>query len=155
LELSPTEQDDALRFYTLEGPYQPVLIEYPFKGPVSHRRRFYSKWFTDFWWLEYSPHTDQAYCFPCFLFSRKPVGKSGSDTFTVKGFQTGKVNDGSTCAFLTHMGQDSSSAHNYSIQCYNNFKNRLTHVNQMVIKRNEKLVADARLRLITSIDALR
>jgi hypothetical protein len=132
-----------------------VLIEYPFKGPVSHRRRFYSKWFTDFWWLEYSPHTDQAYCFPCFLFSRKPVGKSGSDTFTVKGFQTGKVNDGSTCAFLTHMGQDSSSAHNYSIQCYNNFKNRLTHVNQMVIKRNEKLVADARLRLITSIDALR
>jgi hypothetical protein len=155
-ELSPAEQDDALRFYTLDGPYQPILTEYPFKGPASHRRRFSSKWFTDFWWLEYSPHTDRAYCFPCFLFSRKPVGKSGSDTFTVKGFQNlKKVNDGSKCAFLTHMGQDSSSAHNYSIQCYNNFKNRLTHIDQMVIKRNEKLVADARLRLMTTIDALR
>jgi hypothetical protein len=105
---------------------------------------------------EYSPHTDRAYCFPYFLFSRKLVGKSGSDTFTVKGFQNWKkVNDGSKCAFLTHMGQDSSSAHNYSIQCYNNCKNRLTHIDQMVIKQNEKLVADARLRLMTTIDALR
>jgi hypothetical protein len=86
-ELSLAEQDDALRFYTLEGQCQPYLTKYPFKGPVSHRRRFCSKWFTDFWWLDYSPHTNRAYCFPCFVFSRKLVGKSGLDTFTVKGFQ--------------------------------------------------------------------
>jgi hypothetical protein len=34
--------------------------------------------------LEYSPHTNCAYCLPCFLFSKKPVGKCGSDTFSVK-----------------------------------------------------------------------
>lgn len=155
-ELSPAQQDEALQFYISEGPYQPVLDEYPFKGPENHRRRFCSKWFTDFWWLEYSSHTDRAYCLPCFLFSKKPIGRSGSDTFTVKGFQNWKkVNDGTACSFLTHMGKDTSSAHNYSVQCYNNFKNRKAHVDQMVLKRKEKMVADARLRVVTTIDALR
>jgi hypothetical protein len=55
-ELSPAEQDDALRFYTLEGPYQPILIEYPFKGPASHRRRFCSKWFTFLVSRVFTPH---------------------------------------------------------------------------------------------------
>jgi hypothetical protein len=32
-ELSPAQQDEALLFYISEGPYQPVLTEYPFKGP--------------------------------------------------------------------------------------------------------------------------
>ena len=156
LKLLPAQQDEALQFYISEGPYQPILKEYPFKGVEIHRRRFCSNWFTDFWWLEYSPHTDRAYYLPCFLFSKKPVGRSGSDTFTVKGFQNWKrVNDGKACAFLTHMGKDISSAHNYSVQCYNNFKNRMAHIDQMVIKRKEKIVADARLRVVTTIDALR
>ncbi|XP_010667184.1 uncharacterized protein LOC104884256 [Beta vulgaris subsp. vulgaris] len=37
--------------------------------------------------VEYSPTTDAAYCFPCFLSDKKPLGKVGSDTFTVQGFR--------------------------------------------------------------------
>jgi hypothetical protein len=54
---------------------------------------------------------------PCFIFSKKSIGKYGSDTFTVKGFNNWKkVNEGKECAFLIHMG-NSGSAHNYSIGC--------------------------------------
>jgi hypothetical protein len=154
--LPPAEQDEALRFYISEGPYQPILADYPFKGPVEHRRRFNSGWFKEFWWLEYSPHTDRAYCLPCFLFSKKPSGRCGSDTFTVKGFQSWKkVNDGDKCSFLTHMGRDASSAHNYSVQCFNNLKNSMAHIDKVIVRQNEKIVADATLRISTTIDCLR
>jgi hypothetical protein len=104
-ELPPDKQDDARRFYISEGPYQPILDEYEFTRTGSSRRRFQSAWFTNFSWLEYSPHTNRAYCLPCFLFSKKPIGKCGSDTFSIKRFyKWKKVNNGEECAFLTHMG---------------------------------------------------
>jgi len=53
------------------------------------------------------------------------------------------------------MGQDPSSAHNYSVQCYNNLKNRIAHIDQVVLKQKEKRVADARVRLKTTIDSIR
>lgn len=155
-DLPPAEHEEALRFYISEGPYQPILTEYPFKGPVEHRRRFNSGWFKEFWWLEYSPHTDRAYCLPCFLFSKKPSGKSGSGTFTVKGFQNWKkVNCGDKCSFLTHMGRDANSAHNYSVQCFNNLKNSMAHIDKVIVKQNEKIAEDATRRLTTTIDCLR
>ena len=156
-QLSPTKQNEAIRFYISEGPYQPKFEpdEYPYNDAIHHRR-FCRNWYADFWWLEYSPHTKRAYCFPCFLFSKKPIGKAGSDAFTVKGFQNWKkVHSSDKCAFLTHMGQDPSSAHNYSVQCYNNLKNRIAHIDQVVLKQKEKRVADARLRLKTTIDSIR
>jgi hypothetical protein len=42
-------------------------------------------WFKSYPWLEYL-EKNTAFCFPCYLFSGKPSGKPGSDTFTVKGF---------------------------------------------------------------------
>ncbi|CAN6248465.1 unnamed protein product [Urochloa humidicola] len=36
-ELLPAEQDEALKFYISEGPYQPVLDEYPFKGLCTYQ----------------------------------------------------------------------------------------------------------------------
>jgi hypothetical protein len=38
-DLSLAKQDEDLRFYISEGPYQPILIEYPFKGPLSYHRQ--------------------------------------------------------------------------------------------------------------------
>ncbi|KAI5006643.1 hypothetical protein ZWY2020_033886 [Hordeum vulgare] len=99
-ELPPDKQEEACHFYISEGPYQPELKEYPFDDKSKHRRRFQFDWFTNLFWLEYSTHTDSAYCLPCFLFSKKPFGKCGSDTFIVKGFRNWKkVNDGKACAF--------------------------------------------------------
>jgi hypothetical protein len=153
-ELPPDEQDKARRFYISEGPYQPILADYPL-SELSHRRRFQSSWFKQFTWLEYSPHTDCAYCLPCFLFSKKPIGKSGSDSFIVKGFQNWKkVNNGKECSFLKHMG-DASSAHNYSVRCFSNLKNTMAQIDTVMVKQNEILVAAARLRFGTTIDCIR
>jgi hypothetical protein len=101
-----------------------MLDVYPMND-LNQRRRFKSSWFQQFNWLEYSTHTNRAYCLPCFIFSKKPIGRSGSDTFTVSGFQNWKkVNDGDDCAFLKHMGKDANSAHNFSVQCFVNLKKK-------------------------------
>ncbi|KAJ4758267.1 zinc finger MYM-type-like protein [Rhynchospora pubera] len=149
----PNKRDEVRRFYINEGPFQPYMDEYPFAGSASHRRRFQYSWFKSFSWLEYSPSTERAYCFPCFLFATKPHGRCGSDTFTVKGWR--KVNGGKQCYFLTHMGQDSNSAHNFACRCYESLKNKMGHIENLLEKQNSKAIGDARLRLKTSIDAIR
>jgi hypothetical protein len=91
-----------------------------------------------------------------FSFKKKPAGKSGSDTFTVVGFDRWKkVNSGKDCAFLTHMGKDASSAHNYSTRCFENFKDGTTHIDKVIEKSSAKTIADARLRLKVTIDSIR
>ncbi|CAD6334555.1 unnamed protein product [Miscanthus lutarioriparius] len=105
---------------------------------------------------EYSPTKDVAFCFPCFLFSKKPVGKIGSNAFIVKGFRSWKkVNDRSNCAFMIHMGKDCDSAHKYNVQCYENLKNQPCHIVHAVEKQTNKEIKKNRLRLRTSIDAVR
>ncbi|PWZ26858.1 Zinc finger MYM-type protein 1 [Zea mays] len=50
---------------------------------------------------------------------------------------------------------NSGSAHNYSVGCFNNLKNSMTHIDKVMVKENEKLVAEARLRLTTTINSIR
>uniref|UniRef100_A0A803KTI3 TTF-type domain-containing protein n=1 Tax=Chenopodium quinoa TaxID=63459 RepID=A0A803KTI3_CHEQI len=116
IETYDSDEKDLIRRYYIDfGPYQPKLDNYPYSGSEKHPRRFQKSWFVKFPWLEYSPTMDAAYCFYCFLFAKKPLGRCGSDTFTVKGFKNWKkVNNGKDCAFLCHMGKDSNSAHNFS-----------------------------------------
>jgi hypothetical protein len=64
------------------GSYQPLMFEYLLAGKI-HPCRFQSYWFKSYLWLEYS-EKNTAFCFPCYLFSSKPSGKSRSDTFTIK-----------------------------------------------------------------------
>ncbi|KAJ1292260.1 hypothetical protein BS78_02G378300 [Paspalum vaginatum] len=131
------KQYEIRKAYMKLGPYQPIKDVYPSSGPKSHPRRFQSHWFKSFSWLEYSSSKDAAFCFPCFLFRKKPTGKSGSTTFTVKGFRSWrKVNNGAECAFLSHMGKDSNSAHYFAVQCYDN-------------------LMSGKLRLKTSIDVVK
>ncbi|KAK4558185.1 hypothetical protein RGQ29_007800 [Quercus rubra] len=73
------KQDEIRRAYLIEGPYQPENIDYPYNDD-THRRRFQPSWFKSHKdWLEYSPSTDAIYCLPCYLFSKKPIGRPGSD----------------------------------------------------------------------------
>ena len=108
----PDKQEQVIRAYMKHGPYQFIKDEYPTSGSKKHPRRFQSEWFKSFPWLEYSPTKDAAFCLPCFLFSKKPVGKSGSDAFTVKGFNNWKRVGGKNCSLRIHM-QQSGSAHQY------------------------------------------
>jgi hypothetical protein len=77
-----------------------MKAEYP---SSEGNRRFQYHWFKKFSWLKYSPTNDAAYCFYCFIFSKKPVSKCGSDTFSFKGFKNWKKVSGKDCAFLQHM----------------------------------------------------
>ncbi|KAM3214800.1 hypothetical protein ACQJBY_067016 [Aegilops geniculata] len=53
------------------------------------------------------------------------------------------------------MGTTPSSAHNFAVRCYENLRNRINHVDEVMKKQTKKRVLDARLRLKTSIDAMR
>jgi hypothetical protein len=97
----------------------------------------------------------QPFAFLAFYFLRKPVGKIGSDVFTVKGFKNWKkVKSGDNCAFKIHVGE-SGSAHWYYVKCYDNSKNRLYHIEPILEKQTSDEVKANRLRLRTSIDAVR
>ncbi|AQK42922.1 TTF-type zinc finger protein with HAT dimerization domain [Zea mays] len=49
---------------------------------------------------------------------------------------------------------NSGSGHKYSVGCFNNLKNSMAHIDKVVVKENEKLVAEARLRLTTTINSI-
>jgi hypothetical protein len=152
----PEDQDQVRRIYALLGPYQFVKDKYPYSGPVSHPRCFQSHWFKEFSWLEYSPAKDAAYCFPCYLFSKKPSGRAGSVVFIVNGFKSWKkVKSGKECAFLSHMGSGNKSAHSYNVTCYNNLKNKLAHIDTMMKRQSSEEVKNNRLRLKVTIDTIR
>nr|GEY62675.1 zinc finger MYM-type protein 1-like [Tanacetum cinerariifolium] len=49
----------------------------------------------------------------------KPIGRVGSNTFTLKGFNSyRKVNSGKHYPFVSHEGKTLASAHNFPIRCY-------------------------------------
>ena len=85
-EFPINKQDEIWRAYLKEGSHQPKNIDYPYNDDTHHR------WFQPSWfkshkdWLEYSPLTDAIYCLPCNLFSKKPIGRPGSDVFISTGF---------------------------------------------------------------------
>jgi hypothetical protein len=58
------------------------------------------------------------------------------------------------CSFLVHMGNDSKSAHNYNMKCYDKLKNTSCHIEHVVQKQTKEDIKN-RLRLRTSIDAVR
>jgi len=101
-----------------------------FKNPLTgekHPRRFQSHWFKSYMWLECSEKST-AFCFPYYLFPRKPFGKPGLDTFIVKGFNClKKVNDGERCAFFYSYGKRSNSAHRFATRCLKNLKNQSSY----------------------------
>nr|KYP38442.1 Zinc finger MYM-type protein 1 [Cajanus cajan] len=81
------------------------LENYPLSSKEDHPWRFQYTWSSIFpSWLEYSPSEDVAYCLPCYLFSKKPSGRLGSDVFIATGFKSWrKVSNGKNCALLKHI----------------------------------------------------
>ncbi|GKF12393.1 hypothetical protein Tco_0050319 [Tanacetum coccineum] len=59
----------------LLGPYQLIKSHYPLSPCGRQKRSFQATWFKIFWWLEYANKTNYAFCFPCYLFGRKPIGR--------------------------------------------------------------------------------
>ncbi|GJS07649.1 zinc finger MYM-type protein 1-like protein [Tanacetum coccineum] len=156
--VEPEKDVHNLAAYIRLGPYQLSKQKYPFSpgGPNDHMRSFQEVWFKSFWWLEYSETKDVAYCLPCYFFNKKPVRRVGSDRFTKQGFNKWKkVNYGNDCAFITHVGKTSASAHNFSVRCYEALKNKLCHIKNFIKKQTKKEVIENRLRLKTTIESVK
>ncbi|GKA42541.1 zinc finger MYM-type protein 1-like protein [Tanacetum coccineum] len=99
---------------------------------------------------------DAAYCLPCYLFNKKPVGRVGSDRFTKQGFNKWKkLNGGNDCAFIIHVGKTPASTPNYSLRCYEALKNQSCHIENVIEKQIEKEVIENRLRLKTTIESVK
>ncbi|XP_045807663.1 zinc finger MYM-type protein 1-like [Trifolium pratense] len=144
------QQDEIRRAYIKLGPYQILMDMYPLSGQEDRPRRFQAHWYKAFHWLEYSPEEDAVFCFPCYLFSKK------LSPFTTKGFRNWKkVNNGKDCAFLNHMGKSPNSSHNVALRCYEDFKNHSCHIENVLSKLTEQQILSNRLRLKTTIDAVR
>ncbi|XP_071738758.1 uncharacterized protein [Rutidosis leptorrhynchoides] len=155
----PINQHDKIRrAYVKHGPYQLRKSKYvqSLSSSNSGNRSFQQAWFSKFWWLEYSEIIDAAYLFPCYLFYKNPIGRAGSETFIKKGFRNWKkVNCGQDCSFLKHEGKTSASAHNYYVRCYENLKNQLCHIENVIEKQTNQEIADNRLRVRTSIEMIK
>nr|GEZ02085.1 hypothetical protein [Tanacetum cinerariifolium] len=166
----PSNQQDEIRqTYIRLGPYQLVKAHYPlspcgFKSvgfkqrgleaessrgfrrpcataPLAHPSE--TLLFRRFWWLEYSDEKDAAFCFPCYLFGRKHIGRAGSDTFIAKGFNNWrKVNSGTACPFVNQEGKAPTSAHNFFVRCYEDLKNKVCHIENVIDKQTEQEIMD-------------
>ncbi|GKE23214.1 zinc finger MYM-type protein 1-like protein, partial [Tanacetum coccineum] len=135
LSYPSNQQDEIRRTYIRLGPYQLVKAHYPLSPCGFHKRMFQAAWFRRFWWLEYSDKKDAAFCFPYYLFGRKPIGRARSDTFTAKGFNNWrKVNSGTACPFM----------HNFSVRCYEDLKNKVCHIKNVIDKQTEQEIMDNR-----------
>ena len=138
-EFSINKQDEIQRAYLKEGPYQPKNIDYPYNDD-THRRRFQPSWFESHKdWLEYSPSMNAIYCLPCYLFSKKPIGRPGSDAFISTGFNNWKnVKDGMNCPLIRHVGKESNSPHKIAMKCCKDLKNYSRHIDKLVKKQTSK-----------------
>ncbi|OMO77763.1 Zinc finger, TTF-type [Corchorus olitorius] len=104
---------------------------------------------------KYSPTKDYAYCLPCYLFTDKPSERPRANAFIFEEFRNWKKIGGNECAFLAHVGSDPSSPHNKTVRCYDDFKNHSQHIDKLMEKQTSQEIAKNRLRLKTSIDAVR
>ncbi|KAK4589251.1 hypothetical protein RGQ29_020020 [Quercus rubra] len=155
-EFPINKQDEIRRAYLINGPYQPKDIVYPYNND-THRRRFQHLWYISHEdWLEYSPSKDALYCLPCYLFSKKPTGRPGSDVFISTGFNNWKkVKDGMNCPLIRHEGKEPNSPHKIAVKCCEDLQNYSRHIDKLIEKQTSKELENNRLRLKTSIECAR
>ncbi|XP_042418961.1 zinc finger MYM-type protein 1-like [Zingiber officinale] len=148
-------RDEIRRSYLKMGPYQPDMLEYPATKFGNQNRRFQKKWFQKFHWLEYSPSTNKAYCFYCFLFLND-INSSNISALVSEGFDNWKrVNQGKTCAFLAHIGSAASSPHTMSERRAENLMRPSQHIDNVMYVQAKEEKEKNRLRLKTSIVTVR
>ncbi|XP_042460126.1 zinc finger MYM-type protein 1-like [Zingiber officinale] len=137
------------------GPYQLDMLEYLATKFGSQNHRFQKKWFQKFHWLEYSPSTNKAYCFYCFLFLND-INSSNISALVNEGFDNWKrVNQGKTYAFLAHIGSVASSPHTMCERRAENLMRPSQHIDNVIHVQAKEEKEKNRLCLRTSIVTVR
>ncbi|KAL9673012.1 hypothetical protein QQ045_029265 [Rhodiola kirilowii] len=145
------EQDNVRRAYVVLGANQPHLNTYPSIWDGGQYRKFNSSWFEQWQWLEYSIQKDKAYCFGCYLFE---TDSSKASSFTRDGFSNWRNVKDKRSGILAHIG-GINSIHNSSMQKWENLRNPSRHIDRVINTLSSKEVTDNRLRLITTIEAVK
>jgi hypothetical protein len=94
-----------------DGPTQVYMRKYPTHVIGNVSRRFNSKWYNNYSWLEYSTMTDSVYCFCCRHFGTDTeiAALRGQDVFTHTGFRAWNRCAGSdpkTNSLILHKNSD-------------------------------------------------
>ncbi|XP_022880653.1 zinc finger MYM-type protein 1-like [Olea europaea var. sylvestris] len=145
------ERGQIRRAYLNVGPYQPKPLEHQSKECGKQKCRFQERWYNQFPGLEYSPSTHKAYCFYCFLFLNESTPPNISSLVTI-GFDSWKrVNQGSKCAFLIHVGTTSSSFHNCCKRSVEDLMKPTQHIDKVMHSLSNEEIQKNRLRLKTTI----
>ncbi|CAN0926226.1 hypothetical protein LINGRAHAP2_LOCUS35219, partial [Linum grandiflorum] len=147
-------RDEVRRKYLLHKAYQPKLLYYKPRQVGNKMRRFQEAWYGEFHWLEYSPTTHKAYCFPCFLFRDKLHEKQAS-ALVENGFSNWKRVNGKDCAFLQHVGSSSSPVHNKCVATAYALMKPAGHIDKVIQRISREEVLKHRLRLKTIIMVVR
>ncbi|KAL6518995.1 hypothetical protein OROHE_017419 [Orobanche hederae] len=140
------------REYIRRGPCQPHDHNFPQTafGEERKMRRFNPEWFKQHGdWIEYSVELDAAFCFFCYLF--KDETYSGGKAFVSGGFNTWSKPQ----SLKKHLGTSHASSHNEAIRSFCRFKNQKASISYGLSKQSSLVKGEYRLRLETSIGALR
>jgi hypothetical protein len=97
---------------------QPILCVYPKHRIGDAERRFNSKWYTLYNWLEYSAVDDAVFCFHCRHFS--DIAKQ--DAFTITGFRAWNRATGNDPKQNSLLGHQHSEEHLASVEKFVSFK---------------------------------
>ncbi|CAN1823706.1 Zinc finger MYM-type protein 1 [Linum perenne] len=145
-------RDEVRRKYLLLQAYQPKLSRHVYQTREygNSSRCFQENWYKEFHWLEYSPTSHKAYCFPCFLFD-----EDSSSNLVNGGFDNWRrVRKGKDCAFLNHIGTSSSSPHNKAVASAAGLRMPSAHIDRVLERVSRAEVEKHRLRLKTTIKVL-
>lgn len=119
------------------GPFQPKLQIFPRTTFGNKNRSFHQQYYEEFPWLEYSPTSDSAYCFPCRMFKSNSLNIGQSDeAFTTRGFKTWST---STTSFKKHQ---KTKSHFHSTESLSNFHKKsidvvLDEAKELVLSKRE------------------
>ncbi|CAN1815690.1 Zinc finger MYM-type protein 1 [Linum perenne] len=145
-------RDEVRRKYLSLGAYQPKQVYFRPRQYHDNSRKFQVHWYKEFNWLEYSPTTHKAYCFPCFLFGEN---EKSSSALLHDGFDSWKrVHQGKECVFRIHIGTSSSSVHNRCVAYGIALMKPSTHIDQVIQRISSVEISKHRLRLKATITVI-
>ena len=137
------------RRYLVSGPFQ---VDGVSRG--SGERRFMLSWCKDYDWLEYSPHSEAAFCLPCFVMGTPETSleKGSKGAFVVSGFRDFKKVRGKDCRLLQH---HNSKDHLAATQACAALLNTRADIRVAFENQSQQVAVDNRKRLSASIDVVR
>ncbi len=132
-------RSDNERNYLISlGPHQPVLAKFPSDG----KSKFYSGWYREFPFLEYSVAKDAAFCFVCYLF---PSTLSSENAWYTTGVRNwAKMKSAGSHKLGKLPSHFSSDAHKKALIDYGHYLHGSRHIEVLLDKkvRSEMIEAE-------------